>query len=73
MTRKAKPVMAQSPMVALAERLDEGGVHQACLAWINADGQVEVATTPDMSPVIAVGILYSAAVWLASPDGDNSE
>lgn len=68
MTRRRKPAMAQSPMVALAERLDEQGTRQACLAWINDDGQVEVATTPDMSPIIAVGILHTAAAWIAAGD-----
>ena len=68
MTRPRKPPMAQNPIVAMAERLSEAGT---CLAWINDEGQVEVATTEGMSPITAVGILSTAAIWLATPEGES--
>lgn len=71
MTRPRKPPMAQNPIIAMAERLSEAGTRLACLAWINDDGQVEVATTEGMSPITAVGILSTAAIWLAAPEGES--
>lgn len=68
MTRGRKPPMAQSPLVALAERALEAGAFQAVIAWLNADGQVECQLTNDLHPVLAVGILHTAATMLATPE-----
>lgn len=68
MTRR--PSMAQSPLVALAERALEAGAFQAVIAWMNADGQVECQLTNDLHPVLAVGILHTAAAILASPENE---
>ncbi|HEY4254509.1 MAG TPA: hypothetical protein VGM87_25125 [Roseomonas sp.] len=62
--------MAQNPLVAIAERAGEAGARLACIAWINDEGQVEVATTEGMSAITAVGILSTAAIWMATPDPD---
>jgi hypothetical protein len=73
MRRNPPQPLAQNPLVAMAERVSEAGTRLACLAWVNDDGQVEVATTEGLSPITAVGILSTAAIWLATPEQGRDE
>lgn len=73
MARRKTPTMAQSPLIAMAERAVAAGAERAVLVYVDGSGYRICTSLPEMDPLATAGLLSLAISDLAAATGDPEE